>query len=41
MTVEPNKPETVSPASGSEQPMPELEHAEIESFAAQAEKQKK
>jgi DNA repair exonuclease SbcCD ATPase subunit len=46
MTVEPNKPEsenpeTVSPAPASEQPTPELEHAETESFPAQAEKSPK
>jgi cell division protein FtsB len=46
MTAEPNKPEsenpeTVSPDSGSEQPTPELEHAETESLPAQAEKSPK
>lgn len=46
MTVEPNKPEsenpeTVSPAPASEQPTPKLEHAETESFSAQAEKPQK
>jgi cell division protein FtsL len=46
MNVEPNKPEsenpeTVSPAPASEQPTPELEHTETESFPAQAEKPKK
>jgi chromosome segregation ATPase len=41
MTVEPNKPETVSPASGSEQPTPELEHAETKSLPTQAEKSPK
>jgi len=46
MTAEPNKPEsenpeTVSPTPASEQPPPELEYAETESFPAQAEKPKK
>lgn len=46
MTAEPNKPEsenpkTVSPALASEQTTPELEHAETESFPAQAEKLQK
>jgi cell division protein FtsB len=46
MTTEPNKPEsenpeTVSPAHASEQPTPELEQAETESFPAQAEKPQK
>jgi septal ring factor EnvC (AmiA/AmiB activator) len=46
MIAEPNKPEsenaeTVSPAPVSEQPTPELEHAETESFPVQAEKPQK
>jgi outer membrane murein-binding lipoprotein Lpp len=46
MTAEPNKPEsenpeTVSPAHSSEQPTPELEHAETESSPIQAEKPQK
>jgi cell division protein FtsB len=46
MIAEPNKSEsenaeTVSPAPASEQPMPELEHAETESFPVQAEKPQK
>lgn len=46
MTDKPNKPEsenaeTVSPAPASEQPPPELEHAETETFPVQAEKPQK
>jgi septal ring factor EnvC (AmiA/AmiB activator) len=46
MTAKPNKPEsenaeTVSPAPASEQPTPELEHAETETFPVQVEKPQK
>ncbi len=38
MTAEPNKPESENPETVSQQSTPELEHAETESFPAQAEK---